>query len=144
MPDSTRRHRQVANAIREEIVTIVRKDISDPRLEKVGMITISGVELTPDLRNANVWVSFMGKEEKNPDVKAALKALESAGSFIHRLLIKRIPMKMHPHLHFKFDNMFDRASVVNKALHEAADLEKETASYRAEHPETVEPENDEE
>lgn len=133
MPDPNRRNKQVANAIRDELVKIARQDISDPRLERVGMITFSGVELTPDLRNATVWVSFMGKEQNDPDVKAALKALESAEGHIHRLLIKRIPMKMHPHLHFKFDKIFDRAATVNEALSEAAGLEKETASYRQEH-----------
>lgn len=130
MQEVSRRHRQVANAIREELVTIARKDISDPRLEAVGMITFSGVDLTQDMRNATVWVSFMGREEKDPQVKAALEALESASRFIHRLLIKRIPMKIHPHLHFKFDPMFDRASVVNVALHEAAEVEKRTLEER--------------
>ena len=138
MPDPNRRNKQVANAIREELVKIAREDISDPRLERVGMITFSGVELTPDLRNATVWVSFMGREAKEPDVKAALKALESASGFIHRLLIKRIPMKMHPHLHFKFDKIFDRAATVNEALSEAAVLEKETSAYRKEKGEPAE------
>jgi ribosome-binding factor A len=142
MPDPNRRHRQVANAIREEIVAIIRNDISDPRLEKAGMITISGVDLTPDLRNATVWISFMGREEKQKAVQEALKALESASGFMHRLLIKRIPMKMHPRLHFKFDKMFDRAAVINQALGEAAELEKETAEVRSLQPE--EPENQEE
>jgi ribosome-binding factor A len=132
MPDQNRRNKQVANAIREELVKIAREDISDPRLEKVGMITFSGVELTSDLRNATVWVSFMGKEAKEPQVKEALKALESASGYMHRLLIKRIPMKMHPRLHFKFDNIFDRAATVNEALSEASALEKETSAYRKE------------
>jgi ribosome-binding factor A len=125
-----RRHRQVASAIREELVTIARKDISDPRLERVGMITFSGVDLTPDLRNATVWVAFMGKQENDPEVKEALKALQSSSQFIHRLLIKRISMKVHPHLSFKYDKGFDRAAVVNQALHEAGAVEKETAKFR--------------
>lgn len=133
MPDANRRNKQVANAIREELVKIAREDISDPRLERVGMITFSGVDLTPDLRNATVWVSFMGREQKEPDVRAAMAALQSASAFIHRLLIKRIPMKMHPHVHFKFDKMFDRAATVNEALTGAAGLEKETTEYRKDH-----------
>lgn len=140
MPDPNRRHRQVANAIREELVTIARKDISDPRLEKVGMVTFSSVDLTPDMRNATVWVAFMGKGPKDADVKGALEALNSASKFVHRLLIKRISMKVHPHLVFKFDNGFDRAIEVNKALSEAAEIEKETAKIRAEQePESEDP-----
>lgn len=131
MPDPQRRNRQIAHSIRDELVTIARKDISDPRLERVGMITFSGVELAPDLRNATVWVSFMGKQAGDPDVKEALKALQSASGYIHRLLIKRIPIKVHPHLHFKFDPMFDRAVTVNEALAEAAQVEAETRETRA-------------
>lgn len=130
MADQNRRHRQIANAIRDELVTIARKDISDPRLERVGMITFSAVELTEDLRNATAWVSFMGKEEKAPDVQEALEALRSSANFIHRLLIKRIPMKIHPHLSFKFDRSFDRASTIQKALQEASEVEKETQRVR--------------
>lgn len=125
-----RRPKQIANAIRDELVTIARKDISDPRLEQVGMITFSGVELSQDLRSATVWVSFMGREENSKEVQEALEALRSASGFIHRLLIKRIPIKIHPHLTFKFDRSFDRASAVQKALSEAAEVEKETARVR--------------
>ncbi len=111
-------------------MTIFRKDISDPRLEAVGMVTVSGVDLSEDMRNATVWVSFMGKEEKDPAVKGALEALRSASSFVHRLLIKRISMKVHPHLIFKFDRIFDRAVVINTALQEAAEIEKKAAAAK--------------
>jgi ribosome-binding factor A len=135
MPDSSpkepsRRQRQIANAIRDELVTIVRKDLSDPAIEKVGFITFSGVELTEDLRNGTVWCAFMGKDEKARDVKEALEALNHSAKYIHRLLIKRISMKVHPVLSFKFDKGFDRAAVVGKALSEAAELERETARVR--------------
>ena len=127
-----RRHRQIANAIREELVSIIRKDLSDPAIERVGFITFSEVELTEDLRDGTVWCAFMGKEENAEDVQAALKALNHSSKFIHRLLIKRLPMKLHPRLTFKFDRGFDRAAVVGKALSEAAEVEKETARVRKE------------
>jgi ribosome-binding factor A len=125
-----RRHRQIANAIREELVTIARKDLNDPSIEKVGFITFSGVELSEDVRDGTVWVAFMGKEEKSKSVQAALEALNRSSPFIHRLLIKRLPMKVHPRLTFRFDNGFDRAAVVGKALAEAAEVEKETKKQR--------------
>jgi len=131
MQENSRRHKQVANAIREELVTILRKDISDPRLEAAGMLTVSGVDIAQDMRNATVWISFMGKEEKSPEVRGAFEALKSASKFIHRLLIKRISMKVHPHVTFRFDKMFDRASVISQALQEASEVEKETAAIRA-------------
>jgi ribosome-binding factor A len=142
MAELTRRHRQVANAVREELVGILRKDISDPRLEAAGMITVSGLDIAEDMRNATVWLAFMGKKKTSAEVKGALEALRSAEKFIHRLLIKRIPMKVHPHLTFRFDEIFDRATGVSKALGEAAQVEKETAEYRATQGEP--PENQEE
>jgi ribosome-binding factor A len=130
-PKENRRHRQIANAIRDELVTIARKDLSDPALEKVGMITFSGIELSEDVRNGTVWCAFMGKEEKSKSVQAALEALNHSSKYIHRLLIKRLPMKVHPVLSFKFDRGFDRAAVVGKALAEAAEIEQETARQRS-------------
>lgn len=134
MQEPNRRSRQVANAIREELVTIARSDISDPRLERVGMITFSGVELADDYRNATVWVSFMGKTKDSKEVQEALEALQSASKFIHRLLIKRIPMKVHPHLSFKYDPAFDRAAVIGEALESAAQVEKNAALEKAKFP----------
>jgi ribosome-binding factor A len=131
MSEPNRRQRQIANAIRDELVSILRKDLSDPHLEKVGFVTISGVDLSEDLRNCTVWVAFMGKEEKSKAVQAALDALNRSKKFIHRLLIKRLPMKVHPTPSFRFDSGFDRAAVVGKALQEASEVEKETQRQRA-------------
>jgi ribosome-binding factor A len=128
MQEISRRTRQVANAIRAELVSIALRDISDPRLERVGMITFSEVVLSTDHKNATVYVSFMGKEEKSQEVQDAMKALQSAAGFIHRLLLKRIAMKSHPKLYFKFDPMFDRAAVVQGALQEAAEKERTAAA----------------
>jgi ribosome-binding factor A len=127
-----RRHRQIADAIRDELSVIMRREISHPNIEKVGMITISGVDLAPDGRDATVWLSFMGKEEKAQDVQDALVALKNSSGFMHRLLIKRLPMKIHPKLTFKFDKIFDRAMVVNKALNEAAEVEKAAKKIKEE------------
>ncbi len=127
MQEVSRRTKQVANAIRAELVSIAQREISDPRLERVGMVTFSEVVLSTDHKNATVYVSFMGKEEKSQEVQDALKALQSAAGFIHRLLLKRIAMKSHPKLYFKFDTAFDRAAVVQEALNEAAEVERQAA-----------------
>jgi ribosome-binding factor A len=127
-----RRNLQIASTVREELVSILRKDLSDPDVEKVGFITLSGVDLSEDVRNATVWVAFMGKQENDKQVQAALAALNRSAKFIHRLLIKRISMKVHPVPAFKFDRGFDRAAAVGKALHDAAQVEEETRRHRAE------------
>jgi ribosome-binding factor A len=85
--EPNRRNRQLTNAIRNELVAIVRDDLNDPNIAKVGMITFASVDLSEDLRDGTVWVAFMGKEEKAKSVQLALKALNRSTKFIHRLLI---------------------------------------------------------
>ena len=120
---SSRRSQQVATAIRDELVEITRKEINDPRIERVGFVTFSEVKLSPDHRNATVFVSFMGKDENSPEVKDALKALQSASAYFHRALVKRLRMKSHPHLIFKYDRGFDKAAELAPAFHKL-DAEK--------------------
>ena len=119
----SRRSRQVASAIRDELVLITQRELSDPRIRAVGMITFSNVEIAPDHKNANVYVSFMGQPKNSPLVKDALKALESASGLFHRILLKRLQMKAVPKLRFVYDDLFDRAATINSALKEAADFE---------------------
>ena len=138
MQEMSRRSLQVAQAIRNELVDIARRELNDPRIDRVGMITFAQVELSPDHREATVWVSFMGKAKDAEDVKEAIKALNSASGFIHRSIIKRIPMKVHPRFHFKYDESFDKAAKVNAALHEAAQVEEEAAKVKKQFPQSDE------
>lgn len=123
MQEMSRRTRQMSNAIRDELVKMISREISDPRVERVGMITVSGIKLSPDHKNAMVFVSFMGKDEKSTEVQEALQALESASGYFHRLLLKRLRTKNVPQLSFRFDSLFDRAATVQTALKEAAEKE---------------------
>jgi ribosome-binding factor A len=126
---SNRRSQQVAAAIRDELVEITRKEISDPRIERVGFITFSEVKMSPDHRNATVYVSFMGKDEKSQEVRDALAALQSASTYFHRALVKRLRMKSHPHLSFKYDRGFDKAAQLSPAFQK---LEAETKKDKKE------------
>ncbi len=130
MQEMSRRTRQVANAVREELVQMIHRDLNDPRIQQVGMITVSGVKLSPDHKNATVYVSFMGKEEKSPEVIAALVALQSATGFFHRSLLKRLQVKAVPRLIFRYDSLFDNASSIQIALSEAAEKEAALAAEK--------------
>ncbi len=116
MQAMSRRTRQVASAIRVELADITRREIHDPRIEAVGFITISEVQLSQDHRDCLVWVAFMGKDEKQKDVQDALSALNASAGYIHKLLVKRIPVKVLPRLRFKFDRGFDRAAEIDLAF----------------------------
>ena len=130
MQEMSRRTRQLASLIRDELVQIAQRELNDPRIAKVGMLTFSGIEISPDHRNAMVYMSFMGQEEKSPAVQDALAALASASGFFHRQLLKRLQVKAVPKLQFRFDSMFDKAATINVALKEAAEVEKEAAEEK--------------
>ena len=60
MPADNRRADRVAEAIREEVATFLAEDVKDPRI--VGLVTVTGVEVTRDLRQAKIFVSVMGSD----------------------------------------------------------------------------------
>jgi len=132
MQEMSRRTRQMSSAIRDEVVKIIQREISDPRVTQVGMITVSGIKLSPDHKNAMIFVSFMGKEEKSLDVQNALAGLTAATGFFHRLLLKRLQTKNVPQLIFRYDPLFDKADIVQKALTEAAEKEAALAAVKNE------------
>ena len=111
-----KRTAQVGGLIQQEISELLVRKIKDPRLE---MVTITGVEVSPDLKLARVYFSRFG----NPDeVRRGLEGLQSAAGFIKRELGQRIKLRRVPDLEFKHDNSFeygDRIESILKDLYPA-------------------------
>lgn len=114
--EPSRRTRKVANLIRTELSRILSYEINDPRLKNVGMVTISGIDLASDHRNATVYVSFMGVDIHSSQAKDALRALNRASGFIHYSLKKCVYLRSVPHFIFRYDPSFDEAAKLNKIL----------------------------
>ncbi len=110
------RTRKVASLLQKEIADIIRNDLRDPRLQKFLMVTVSGIDLAPDHRNATVFVSFMAQEKSEGDRKAALTALGTASGFIKKSLVKRMDIKVIPSLLFRYDTSFDYADKMSGIL----------------------------
>jgi len=91
--------------LREEISQVVRREVDDPR---IGFVTITEVEVTPDLRHANVWVSVIGSA---PERKQTLRALSHAMPFVRGRLGK-LRLKRIPDLHIKEDDSSERGTRV--------------------------------
>lgn len=72
----SRRTRQVGEFLREELTDIIRRDVKDPR---IGFMSVTRVDITPDLRHAAVYISVLGTDEERADT---LAALVSAAGFI--------------------------------------------------------------
>jgi len=100
--------------LREEISQVVRREVDDPR---IGFVTITDVEVTPDLRHANVWVSVIGSAAEK---KQTLRALSHAVPFVRGRLGK-LRLKRIPDLHIKEDDSAERGTRVLAIL---GDLEQ--------------------
>ncbi len=104
---------QVGEQVREEIMSIIRRDLKDPR---IGFVSITGVRMTPDLRQARVRVSVLGDPEQQ---KASIEGLESARGLIRHELGRRLQnLKFSPELRFELDGSIEYAVHINELLKE--------------------------
>jgi ribosome-binding factor A len=103
---------RVADLIRAEISDILLRQIRDPR---IGALTITGVEVTEDLRTAKIFFVEMGKDVFDPETQ---KGLEQARSFIKRELGKRLQLRRVPDIFFRPDESFAYGSRIDSLLAE--------------------------
>ncbi len=108
----TRRTRQVGELLREELTDIIRREVKDPR---IGFMSITTVDVTPDLRSARVYVSVLGTEHERT---ATLDALHSAAKFIRFHLKPRLRMRQIPDLEFRDDRSMEYAQSISATLRE--------------------------
>jgi ribosome-binding factor A len=108
----TRRTERLGELFREEISAVIANGLKDPR---VGMATISRVEVTEDLSYAKISTSVLGTEKEKADTIIGLN--RSAG-FIRGVLFKTNKMRHMPQLQFVLDEGIDHSLRVQKILHE--------------------------
>jgi ribosome-binding factor A len=106
-----KRSQRVSDLLREEIADIIMYKLKDPR---VGFITVTGVDVTSDLKMATVYVSVLKAEEKKP----TLEILQTARSFVRAELSKRLRMKFIPTVDFKLDSSIEYGDKIDKLLKE--------------------------
>ena len=113
MPPDHRRSERVAEGIREEVATFLAEDVKDPRV--VGLVTVTGVEVTRDLRHAKVFVSIMGSEEER---RATLQGLESAAGHLRSRVARALRLRVAPEISFRYDDTIARAARIEALLAE--------------------------
>ena len=109
----TERMRRVNEAIREVLSEGIQ-DLKDPR---IGFVTVTGVEASPDLRHARVYVSVLGAEAKR---ERALAALQAAHSVLQARIARELRMKRTPQLAFEYDPSVERGVRMTKLIDELA------------------------
>jgi ribosome-binding factor A len=111
---SGRRPERIAEQLREELSQIISGEMKDPR---VGLVTVTGVKLSPDLRDARVYVGGLGPDE---EIEQSLEALRSAAGFIRWRLGRSLQLRHTPQLHFVFDRTVRTAARIEEILDEEA------------------------
>lgn len=113
MPREFSRSKRVAAQVQRELAQLIQFEVKDPR---VGLVTVSGVELSRDLAYAKVFVTVLGAEQ---NVDEVLGALNHASGFMQRELGKRLSIRVTPHLTFLYDASVERGANLS-ALIDAA------------------------
>jgi ribosome-binding factor A len=114
----SRRTRQVGEFLREELVDIIRREVKDPR---IGFMSVTHVEMSPDLRVAHVYVSVLGNDDERTENLAALR---SAAGFIRHHLKPRLRMRQIPELDFRDDRSMEHAVSISRAIQELHNSDK--------------------
>ena len=111
------RMRRVNEAVREVLSGAITSELKDPR---VGFVTVTAVETSPDLRHARVFVSVLG----NPgERRRSLKALDSAHGYLQRRVAAELRMKNTPLIQFVYDETPERGMRINELLQTEAPQE---------------------
>jgi ribosome-binding factor A len=102
---------RVAEAIREEIAMFLAEGVKDPRV--TGLVTVTGVDMTRDLRHAKVFVSVMGTDT---DRSATLEGLASVAGYLRSRLARSLSLRVAPEVHFVPDESIARAARIETLL----------------------------
>jgi ribosome-binding factor A len=116
----SRRTERVNDLLRDEISDLLRSDLRDPRIG--GLVTVTHVDVSPDLRRAAAYVSVLGTDAERASTMAAL---EHARPFLKRELARRVKLRYTPELEFHSDTSMEQAQALT-------DLMRKTAEDRGE------------
>jgi ribosome-binding factor A len=109
----TERMRRVNQALRQVLSEAVG-DLQDPR---IGFVTVTGVDTSPDLRHARVYVSVLGSEQERTD---SLRGLETAHGVLQARIARELRMKRTPQLAFEYDPAVERGVRMTQLIDELA------------------------
>jgi len=112
---TTHRMESVGRELQEEIAEIVRTEIDDPL---IGFVTITDVEMSPDLKHARVYFSVLGDEQEKRDTA---RGIRRAAKFIRGRIAERVELRYVPTLRFVLDETAERAQRIEMLLRQEAE-----------------------
>ena len=102
--------RRINEVLREVVGSVISTDLSDPR---IGFVTVTSVETSPDLRSAKVYVSVLGSEDER---EATLEGLRSSHGVIQSRIAAETRMKRTPTLSFHYDDTVEKGVRISRLL----------------------------
>ncbi|MBI2266909.1 MAG: 30S ribosome-binding factor RbfA [Armatimonadetes bacterium] len=102
---------RVKELIKQEAMHVIR-ELKDPRL---GFVTVTDAEVSPDLRHSKIYVSILGDESAK---KSTMSGLSSARGFVRSELGKRIRLRFTPEIEFRFDVSIERGDHISRLIRE--------------------------
>lgn len=111
---------RVAQQVQKELARILQQEVKDPR---IGMVTISGVDITRDLAYAKVFVTFLTIGEQTNE--ESLEGLNAASGYIRRLLGKAMQLRIVPEVRFCFDETLTEGLRISELVSGAVKKDKE-------------------
>jgi ribosome-binding factor A len=116
MPSTNRRPDRVAEAIRVEVATFLSQDVKDPRV--VGLVTVTGVDVSRDLHVATIFVSIYGSDTERA---ATLDGLASVAGHLRARVGRALRLRLAPEIVFKQDQSVARAARIENLLSQIKD-----------------------
>ena len=113
MPKNTSRARRIADQIQRELAELISNGLKDPR---VGLVTITGVEVSADYHHARVFVTTLMGEGA---IESALEGLDWASGFLRSRLAGSLRTRTVPELHFVYDDSIERGTRLSRLIEEA-------------------------
>lgn len=117
-PRGFQRSERVAEQVRRDLADLIRSELKDPR---VGMISLTAVELTPDYAHAKVFYTTLNQDH----LAEVEQGLKRAAGFLRRELGRRIHIHTLPELHFVYDDSLDRGMNLSQLIDQANSVSAE-------------------
>jgi len=115
----SRRSERTSKLIQREISVLLEREVNDPRLSR--FISVTEVELSPDLKHAKIFVSTLGNETNNKE--DMLAGFNKASGFLRKELASHLKLKYTPHLSFYYDDSIERGARLLKLMGELTTTE---------------------
>ncbi|MDB6063053.1 MAG: ribosome-binding factor [Verrucomicrobiaceae bacterium] len=125
MPKEFSRTHRVGDFIKQELASLIQRELRDPRIG--GMVSVTGVQVSRDLSHATVYATILGKDTE-AEAAESIAALNHAAGFLRTQIAKINNARTTPKLRFVFDSSIGRGARISKLIDDAVAVDREHAA----------------